>query len=91
MMETGLPLGKDAMAERNTLEDAGYIRYSDMLDRLHQRFPDVAPWRVAQVVAAEIEAMTGGVPQIVPTEVESGASEMLEREHDRKRRPGKVA
>lgn len=90
-MEAGLPLGKDAMAERNTLEDAGYILYSDMLDRLQQRFPDVATWRVAQVVAAEIDAMTGGVPRIVPADVETGATEMLEREVVAAREDGEVA
>ncbi|WP_223624146.1 hypothetical protein [Microbacterium sp. EST19A] len=79
------------MAERETFEDAGYIRYSDMLDRLQQRFPDIATRRVAQIVAAEIDAITGGVPPIVPAEVETGASEMLEREHLRARPDGEVA
>lgn len=90
-MDPGLPLGKDAMAERNSLEDAGYILYSDMLDRLQQQFPDVAAWRISQVVGAEIDAMTGGVPRVVPAEVETGATEMLEREHDQVRRTGEVA
>lgn len=79
------------MAERNTLEDSGYILYAEMLDRLQRQFPDVAPWRVSQVVAAEIDAITGGIPRIVPAEVETGASEMLEREHEHARRDGEVA
>lgn len=90
-MDSGLPLGKDAMAERETFEDVGYILYSDMLERLQLRFPDVATWRIAQVVAAEIDAITGGVPPIVPAEVETGASEMLEREQEHARKDGEVA
>lgn len=70
------------MAERFTLEDAGYILYSDMLTRLHERFPDIPMWRLEQVVTAENDAITGGVLQIVPVEIETGANEMLEREND---------
>lgn len=79
------------MAERNSLEDAGYILYSDMLDRLQRRFPDVAPWRIMQIVAAENEAITGGVLRIVPVEVETGAGEMLEREDGLAQTDGEVA
>jgi hypothetical protein len=68
------------MPERFTLQDAGYITYSDMLDRLHQGFPTVPLWRLEQIIAAENDAITGGVMQIVPAEVEVGATEMLERE-----------
>lgn len=71
------------MAERITLQDAGYITYSDMLARLHERFPAVPLWRLEQIVTAENDAITGGVIQIVPAEVEIGASEMLEREMNR--------
>jgi len=70
------------MVERFTLGDAGYIMYSDMLDRLRQRFPSVPQWRLDQIVSAEHDAITGGILQIVPAEVESGAVEMLERESD---------
>jgi hypothetical protein len=70
------------MAERFTLEDAGYILYSDMLDRLHQRFPSVPQWRLEQIVTAEYDAITGGLLKIVPAEVETGAAEMLENEHE---------
>lgn len=71
------------MVERFTLGDAGYTLYSDVIERLHQRYPDVALWRVAQIVTAENEAITGGQLHIVPTEVETGAEEMLEREQRR--------
>lgn len=68
------------MVERFTLENAGYIAYSDMLDRLRTRFPSVPEWRLDQIVAAEHDAITGGILRIVPAEVESGAIEMLARE-----------
>jgi len=70
------------MVERFTLGDAGYIMYSDMLDRLRERFPSVPAWRLDQIVSAEHDAITGGILQIVPAEVESGAIEMLSRETD---------
>ncbi|WP_341956174.1 hypothetical protein [Microbacterium sp. LWH13-1.2] len=70
------------MVERFTLEDAGYIMYADMLDRLRERFPSVPTWRLDQIVSAEHDAITGGILQIVPAEVESGAIEMLSREAD---------
>ncbi|MBC6493506.1 MULTISPECIES: hypothetical protein [unclassified Microbacterium] len=69
------------MVERFTLEDAGYIMYADMLDRLRARFPSVPAWRLDQIVAAEHDAITGGLLRIVPAEVEAGAIEMLAREH----------
>jgi hypothetical protein len=68
------------MAERFTLDQAGYILYSDMVERLRERFPAVPAWRLEQVAAAEHDAITGGVLQIVPVEVEDGTIEMLERE-----------
>jgi len=70
------------MPEPFTLQDAGYITYSDMLDRLHERFPAVLIWRLEQIIVAENDAITGGVMQIVAAEVEVGATEMLERELD---------
>lgn len=70
------------MVERFTLEDAGYIMYSAMLDRLRERFPTVPSWRLDQIVSAEHDAITGGILRIVPEEVESGAIEMLSREFD---------
>lgn len=75
-----MSVGKDVMVERFTLEDAGYILYAEMLERLHARFPSVPMWRLDQIVTAEHDAITGGILQIVPSEVESGAIEMLERE-----------
>lgn len=68
------------MAERITLQDAGYVLYADMLARLRERFPEVPLWRLEQVINTENDAVTGGILQIVPAEVESGSSEMLERE-----------
>lgn len=73
------------MVERFTLEDAGYIAYTDMLDRLRARFPSVPAWRLDQIVTAEHDAITGGILQIVPAEVESGAAEMLSREADERK------
>ena len=71
------------MGERFTPEEAGYILYSDVIERLRERFPTVPDWRLGQIVAAENEAITGGMLSIVPAEVESGAVEMLTREQDR--------
>ncbi|MFS0853262.1 hypothetical protein [Microbacterium sp. 179-I 3D4 NHS] len=79
------------MAERFTLDEAGYILYSDMLDRLHHRFPAVPLWRLEQIVAAEHEAITGGLLRIVPAEVETGAAEMLENERGSVRDDEEVA
>lgn len=71
------------MAERFTLDEAGYILYSDMLERLRERFPSVPVWRLEQIATAEHDAITGGLLRIVPLEVEAGVVEMLEREEDR--------
>ncbi|MFJ4223739.1 hypothetical protein [Microbacterium sp. NPDC089695] len=68
------------MVERFTPEEAGYVRYSDILERLRESFPAVPTWRLDQIITAENEAITGGLLRIVPAEVESGAIEMLERE-----------
>lgn len=68
------------MAERFTLDEAGYILYSDMLGRLRERFPAVPLWRLEQIAAAENDAITGGLLRIVPAEVETGVMEMLESE-----------
>lgn len=70
------------MVERFTLEETGYIMYADMLDRLREQFPSVPAWRLDQIVNAEHDAITGGLLRIVPAEVEAGAIEMLEREHE---------
>lgn len=75
-----MSVGKDVMVEQFTLEEAGYILYAEMLERLRERFPSVPTWRLDQIVTAEHDAITGGILQIVPSEVESGAIEMLERE-----------
>jgi len=71
---------RGVMVERFALEDAGYIMYADMIDRLRADFPSVPAWRIDQIVTAEHDAITGGILQIVPAEVESGAAEMLARE-----------
>ncbi|WP_194763068.1 hypothetical protein [Microbacterium sp. UFMG61] len=80
------------MIERFTLEEAGYILYAEMLERLRERFPSIPEWRLDQIVTAEHDAITGGILQIVPSEVESGAIEMLEREqHEGLSDKGEVA
>lgn len=71
------------MGKRFTPEDAGYILYSDVIERLREQFPTVPGWRLEQIVTAENEAITGGMLSIVPAEVETGAVEMLTREEDR--------
>lgn len=68
------------MAERFPLHESEYVMFSDMIDRLRDRFPDVDRWRLEQIVNAEHEAITGGVLHIVPAEVEAGAIEILMRE-----------
>ncbi|MFF7291079.1 hypothetical protein ACFY9N_00965 [Microbacterium sp. NPDC008134] len=68
------------MADRFTLDEAGYILYSEMLERLRERFPTVPLWRLEQIAAAENDAITGGLLRIVPAEVETGVIEMLESE-----------
>lgn len=83
--------GKEPMVERFTLEEAGYIMYADMLERLRERYPDVPAWRLDQIVAAEHDAITGGLLRIVPAEVETGAAEMLARETQRVDDDGEVA
>ncbi len=79
------------MVERFTIEEAGYVLYSDMLDRLRAQFPSVPVWRLEQIVAAEHDAITGGMLRIVPSEVESGAMEMLLREQEERGDDGEVA
>ncbi|PCE15553.1 hypothetical protein AUC47_11720 [Microbacterium sp. SZ1] len=71
------------MGERFTPEDAGYILYSEVIERLGEQFPTVPGWRLEQIVTAENEAITGGMLSIVPAEVETGAVEMLTREEHR--------
>jgi hypothetical protein len=66
------------MSERFTLDEAGYILYSAMIERLRERFPTVPLWRLEQIAAAENDAITGGLLRIVPAEVETGVIEMLE-------------
>lgn len=68
------------MFERLSLEEASYIRYADLLAHLEERFPFVTRSRIEQIIGAETEAITGGALRIVPSEVEMGAVEMLERE-----------
>ncbi|MFE7065973.1 hypothetical protein [Microbacterium sp. NPDC057658] len=68
------------MPEPLSLEEASYIRYADLLARLEELFPSVSRRRIEQIIAAETDAITGGLLRIVPAEVETGAMEMLERE-----------
>ncbi|MEW2010986.1 hypothetical protein AB0300_16070 [Microbacterium sp. NPDC078814] len=68
------------MSEPLSLEEASYIRYADLLARLEELFPSVSRRRIEQIIAAETDAITGGLLRIVPAEVETGAMEMLERE-----------
>ena len=70
------------MVERFTAEEAGYVLYTALLERLHEQYPTVPIWRLEQILTAENEAITGGVLRIVPAEVESGAIEMLQREQE---------
>ncbi len=68
------------MPERISLEEASYVRYADLLELLETRYPSVARHRIEQIIAAETDAITGGLLRIVPADVETGAVEMLERE-----------
>lgn len=68
------------MVDPIDLEDERYIRYADLLDQLHRQFPTVPRDRVARVIAAENDAITGGFLVVVPAEVAAGAIEMLERD-----------
>ena len=61
-------------------EEASYMRYAELLARLEELFPSVSRRRIEQIIAAETDAITGGLLRIVPAEVETGAMEMLERE-----------
>lgn len=79
------------MAEPLTLQDAGYVLYTDMLARLHERYPEVPLRRLEQIISAENDAITGGVLRIVPAEVEEGSSEMLQREQCLAQEDGEVA
>lgn len=79
------------MTERFSPDDAGYVLYTDMVDRLQARFPAVPLWRLEQIVSAEHDAITGGLLRIVPMEVETGAAEMLEREQNAASGDGEVA
>jgi hypothetical protein len=46
---------------------------------------------VEQIIAAENEAITGGMLTIVPAEVEAGAEEMLARDSAPAQKDGEVA
>lgn len=74
---------KEDMTEPFTLDEAGYVLYADVIGRLRERFPAIPAWRLEQIIAAENDAITGGLLRIVPAEVEAGAVEMLEREDER--------
>lgn len=68
------------MGEHTTVEAAGYIVYSDLIDRLCTAYPHVPRWRLEQIATAENDAITGGLLHIVPAEVEEGVIEMLDSE-----------
>lgn len=67
------------MVDPIDLKDERYVRYADLLDQLHRRFPTVARERIARIIMAENDAITGGFLLVVPAEVATGAVEMLER------------
>lgn len=68
------------MGEQFTVEGAEYIVYSDLIDRLCAAYPLVPRWRLEQIANAENDAITGGLLQVVPAEVEDGVIEMLDSE-----------
>lgn len=68
------------MVEPLDLEDERYIGYADLLDHLQKKYPGVSRDRIASIVVAENDAITGGFLLVVPAEVATGAIEMLERE-----------
>lgn len=57
----------------------GAVGFEELVDRLHARFPVWSREHVASVVLSEYEAMTTGIPLVVPAPVEDGAIEMLEQ------------
>ncbi|WP_347124489.1 hypothetical protein [Microbacterium sp. SY138] len=68
------------MVDPIDLKDERYVRYADLLDQLHQQFPTAGRERIARIITAENDAITGGFLLVVPAEVATGAVEMLERE-----------
>ncbi|EYT57692.1 MULTISPECIES: hypothetical protein [Microbacterium] len=68
------------MVEPTDLRDERYIGYDELLDQLHRRFPAVPRERIARIIVAENDAITGGLLLVVPVEVATGAIEMLERD-----------
>ncbi len=69
---------RDVMVEPIDLKDERYIGFADLLDHLHTRFPAVSRDRIARIIEAENDAITGGFLLVVPAEVATGATEMLE-------------
>ena len=67
------------MVDPIDLKDERYVRYADLLDQLHQQFPAAGRERIARIITAENDAITGGFLLVVPAEVATGAVEMLER------------
>ena len=59
------------MVDPIDLKDERYVRYADLLDQLHQQFPTAGRERIARIITAENDAITGGFLLVV---------EMLERE-----------
>lgn len=57
--------GMDAVSTRHALE------------RLREEFPGLSESRIRAALITEWEAYTGGVPLVVPSEVVSGAREVL--------------
>lgn len=57
----------------------GTVDFTELVERLTDRFPGWSREQVASVVMSEYEAMTAGIPLVVPAGVEDGAAEMLDR------------
>ncbi|MFB8189113.1 hypothetical protein ACFC14_07285 [Microbacterium sp. NPDC055988] len=66
------------MVEPIDLTDERYIGFAELLDHLHAQFPGVSRDRIARIIEAENDAITGGFLLVVPAEVATGAIEMLE-------------
>lgn len=53
------------------------VTTSAALQRLQDEFPAIPPARLRALLVAEWEASTGGVPLVVPSDVEDGIRERL--------------
>ncbi len=57
--------------------DEPAVALPDLLARLGERHPDRSPEEILSTVLHENEAVTGGLPLVVPVVVEEGAEEVL--------------